>query len=522
MNLSQRREPWGKWWRGGLEHLDNCIRADGCCCRLRRRTQYHGSSMNIRTLPRWLWTAAALLLGLALRAWFITHSARIAGDTLIYGEIAKNWTQHGVYGFVERAGVPQPTLIRLPGYPLFLVACFRVFGPDSYTAVMAVQAVIDLLACLLLATLAGHLFCARARMATLWLGCLCPFTASYTAAPLTETLTLACIAVSLYALFRWQREPGFNRWLWTIAAALAYSILLRPEQGLLAAAILPAMLWMVLRPAAGTDEAKRPRNAIARSLPVVVAAVCILLPLVPWTIRNERTFHLLQPLAPRYATDPGESVPLEFQRWYRTWAIDFASTEDVYWNYDGAPIPIADLPDRAFDSPAAPGEPDQYTRTEALLNDYNDTANDTPALEARWRTLAAERIEANPLRYYVGLPIARVVDMMLRPRVEMFPVVLEWWKMHEHPGQTAFAAAYATLNFFYFALAGWGLRLWRRSERWAAQAPLAWAMLASILLRIALLLTLDNSEPRYTLEFFPVLFLLAAIPFARISRQTSP
>ena len=32
-------------------------------------------------------------------------------------------------------------------------------------------------------------------------------------------------------------------------------------------------------------------------------------------------------------------------------------------------------------------------------------------------------------------------------------------------------------------------------------------MLASILLRLALLLTLDNAEPRYTLELFPVLFV---------------
>ena len=90
-----------------------------------------------------------------------------------------------------------------------------------------------------------------------------------------------------------------------------------------------------------------------------------MLPLAPWTVRNWRTFHVVQPLAPRYATDPGELVPLGFQRWYRTWAIDFASTEEVYWNYDSAPIEIGDLPARAFDSN------DQYAQTAAILNDYN-------------------------------------------------------------------------------------------------------------------------------------------------------
>jgi hypothetical protein len=38
-------------------------------------------------------------------------------------------------------------------------------------------------------------------------------------------------------------------------------------------------------------------------------------------------------------------------------------------------------------------------------------------------------------------------------------------------------------------------------------------MAASIILRAALLLTIDNSEPRYTLEFFPILFVLAGALF---------
>jgi hypothetical protein len=35
-------------------------------------------------------------------------------------------------------------------------------------------------------------------------------------------------------------------------------------------------------------------------------------------------------------------------------------------------------------------------------------------------------------------------------------------------------------------------------------------MVATVALRSALLLTLDNSEPRYTLEFFPVLIVLGS------------
>ena len=39
-------------------------------------------------------------------------------------------------------------------------------------------------------------------------------------------------------------------------------------------------------------------------------------------------------------------------------------------------------------------------------------------------------------------------------------------------------------------------------------------MLGFVALRCALLLTLDNSEPRYTLECFPVVIVLAAVLLA--------
>src|SRR5882757_10357662 len=228
--------------------------------------------MTGRQLKTGTYAALALAAGLALRLWFVAHVARISGDTLIYGNIARNWMQHGVYGFTQPPGLPRPTLIRLPGYPLFLMVCFRIFGVEQYTAVMYVQCVIDLCTCLLIAALAGRLFGRRAAMAALWLSALCPFMAIYTAAPLTEVLTLFCIALTFYALERWRSAGlGFNLWLWVTAAAMAYSVLLRPEQGLLAAAVIPAMLWMVLR----MPEARRSLLKIV--LPVAVAALCVVI-----------------------------------------------------------------------------------------------------------------------------------------------------------------------------------------------------------------------------------------------------
>lgn len=449
----------------------------------------------------WCGILGLLLAGAVLRLWFIHHANPMQGDPQIYGNIAHNLLRHHVYSFAAEPGPFPPTLIRLPGYPLFLAFLFIVFGDGHFSAVLDMQVVTDLLFALLLAVLARDLFGRRAAWFCLILSCLCPFTANYTATPLTETLTLASITLAVFSFDRWRRRPELqNAWTLGIGAALAVSLLLRPEQALLTAAIVPAMLlvswrrfgpgtfvassWHVLAPALGT-------------------ALCVLVPLVPWTARNWSTFHLVQPLAPRYATDPGEAIPLGFQRWYRSWAIDFASTEEVYWNYDGTAIAFTDLPSRAFDSP------EQKQETLRLLGDYNVTTSPTPQLDARFQAIAQERIHHSPLRYYVLLPAARLANMLLRPRTELTGVQLAWWRWHDSHSQFLFATLYAGLNAVYLLLGVWGWRRWWNAAVGDERALLL-AITAFVVLRCALLLTLDNSEPRYTLELFPLLILCAS------------
>ena len=147
--------------------------------------------------------------------------------------------------------------------------------------------------------------------------------------------------------------------------------------------------------------------------------------------------------------------------------------------------------------------PAQYAETVALAADYNANGYDlTPAMDARFAALARQRIAAHPFRYYLWLPLGRVADMALRPRVENLNIDLDWWVYAHHHSETIFSWAYAGLNALYLVLAA--AALWLRPRFWKA-------MLAYFLLRSALLLTVEAPEARYTLEFFPMVFALAGI-----------
>jgi hypothetical protein len=451
--------------------------------------------MHFRNPPpvreRWLFTLLVLGAGAALRLWFIHAHPQIQGDSLVYGDIAANWLTHGIYGHSvgHASGVTtiEPTLVRLPGYPAFLALCFALFGIANYQAVLYLQALIDLLACLLIAGLAGKTCGPPAARIALLLAALCPFTASYVASPLTETLSIFCVALGFRALAEVLDQPRLQ---WTAALIFSWSFatLLRPDGALLA-----VVLWTALivygRKTLGFPSALRL---------ALIAALLSLLPFVAWTARNARTFHVFQPLAPRYANDPGEFGSPGYVRWIRTLTADFTTTNEIYWAGNSDRIDPADLPARATDNAA------QSEETGRLLQDYNSITTLTPEIDARFAQLAQERISERPFRYYITLPLLRLTDMWLRPRVETLNVHLRWWQFAQHPAETRLALYYGAFNLVYLVAAFLGVL--RRPR-------LAGAMIALILLRSLLLATLEAPEPRYTLECFPLVIVLAACYF---------
>ncbi len=442
---------------------------------------------------------AALLLmaGAMLRAGFVMWHPWVSGDSLLYGDMAGNMLRHHVFGLTEATRI-KPTLIRLPGYPVFLAVCFAMFGVDNFAPVLWAQVLVDLGTCCLIGSLAARLWGRRTGLWSLGLAALCPFLANYVAIPLAETWTIFCVALAFYSLERWSSGKLWSWWLAAMVFALAYGVLLRPDEVLVVVAVLPVMAWIGWR------------KALLRGVrPAAVVAVAISIPFLLWGMRNWRVFHVVQPLAPRYANDPGELNPYGFQKWYRTWAIDFKSTVDVYWNYDGSQVMLEDLPQRAFDNDAERAE------TARLYRIYDHVGLSSRPVDEAFERLADQRVAEHPFRYYVGLPALRLADMWLRPRTEYMSVAVDWWEFGEHPWQSWASLGYAAWNAVYLGLACAGLWGWRR-DGWSGQRGLAIAMLGFVALRCVLLWTLDNSEPRYTLECFPVVILLAGFAAGRL------
>ena len=155
------------------------------------------------------------------------------------------------------------------------------------------------------------------------------------------------------------------------ALALSGAILFRPDGVLLAAVVVPGIWWYTRRGG---------KNVGLRA--ALLCGLLAMLPLIPWTIRNHRVFHVFQPLAPRYANDPGEDPLPGYVRWTKTWLAEYMSSPEVYWRGDNIAIDIHMLPSRAFDSA------EEYRETDKLISDYNVDTTITPELDARFAALA--------------------------------------------------------------------------------------------------------------------------------------
>lgn len=444
--------------------------------------------------------------GLALRLIFLFCCARVTTDSLFYADIAKNWLNLGIYGLTD-SGVVVPTLTRLPGYPAILAALFAVFGPDHYRPVFILQILADLGTCFVIADIARRTISDRAAKAAFSLAALCPFLANYASTALTETfeifftaLALDCAVTGLNTLNQTSdADPAATRsffpqsivpWI-ACGASVGAAILLRPDGGILLASVGVYFFGAILRRLSQRQPWLR---LVTAGLTVALVASATL---APWTYRNWHNLHRLQPLAPRYANEQDEGVPYGFNRWVKTWMADYVSVEEIYWPIPDEQVDAAKLPSRAFDSF------EQKQVTLDLLEDYNQDLSISSNLDARFAALAQMRIRAHPWRYYVRLPLLRIADMWLRPRTELLPADVRWWEFNDDVRWSVLAVGFGIINLLYVLAATAGLCRYQRI--WCFGLLLCFVVLRSLFLG-----TLENPEPRYTLECYPAIIIFAS------------
>ena len=476
----------------------------------------------------------ALLVGACLRLFFVLKFPAGSGDTVIYEQLASNWLKHGKYA-MDIAGQPVPVDLRMPGYPAFLAILYALSGRTGDNArliVMLAQVAVDLASCLLIAALAAllthiygnHLRSGRVFVVALWLAALCPLTANYAAVPLTEIWAIFFTALAflflIVLLARIRSAPipdRLPRFLRTdnllvpaafFGAAIGLGTLFRPETPLLLVTSLLLLTYWMWR--------QGQIRAWFNISFVMVAAFLLLL--LPWTVRNARTFHEFQPLAPKDATLPGEYDPKGFMAWERTWLYRVRDCYLVPWKLNEESINLEDIPASAFDTS------DEKERVAAVLETYNDELSLTEAEDAVFAQLARERTARHPLRTYLWIPLRRAGRIWFTPRIELIPVsghVFPLAYMHEEdPVDQRVTIFYFVLNFFYVGLAIAGIcKLWTaRSVR-----PAILLIVFYILVRTAFLTTIETPEPRYTLVCFPALLALGAQLFAGkrfVSKET--
>lgn len=320
----------------------------------------------------WLIVLVILLIALAFRlslARFLPNDD--PDDGRIYAQIAVNLLDHSAFSQEDVAPFT-PTLIRVPGYPVFLAIVYSIGGHGENGAVRYAQALLDTITCALIGLLAWLWMpdeCRRWRAALVAaaVAAVCPFTAIYVATILTETLTtFLMVALAVTATLALQSTATRRAILWWVASGLiaGVAVMVRPDAGLFAAAAGIALVLIGLFSRTGGAASFSERFLRVLVLGVVYSAAFVLV-MVPWTIRNKAVFGVFQPLAPAHAEMPGEFVSHGYFRWLRTWIDDEKYIEPVIWSLDDKPITVDQLPAKAFDSP------EEKARVAALLDQYN-------------------------------------------------------------------------------------------------------------------------------------------------------
>jgi hypothetical protein len=446
---------------------------------------------------RFEWLAVAMLIaaGAALRFRIGYHWLFAGSDSYGYLKLADQLWQHGRYAL---SPADPPHLGRMPLYPLFLAVVKRehvaeMSGGDGWFLITNAQIYIEILTLPLIWIMGKKLAGTAAGLGALALAALVPFTPMYTSAVLTESLatSLTVVTLAVVLLFA-ERKPLLT---FCVAGALvSLSTLLRPDGILLSVALVPAAFL-----------AARERKQLLTYLVAALLSFCVVF--TPWVARNMAAFkgpYFFGGRVDRF------TKPLPdyhgWWRWITSWGRDENPQTFLSTCFYNPPCTVTSsmMPPEAFDSQ---GERDTVDRLLGLRSRGGRTAEVSDGFER----LGAERERNHPLRSFIALPLVRAFHMWFSRYDEVLQHPTLWAGIRNF-GRGMFLPLTSILTLALFGAAAFLIRE-RRTRL------LALVLALPIFVRTLVLCFNNYSMPRYTVEVWPLVFVLVAWAAVEAVRQ---
>jgi len=442
----------------------------------------------------WRWLLIVFLVALTPRIAIGLVAPSGGGDTQGYWAVANNIAQNGCVSLDDAdAGTCTPSWggNQLPGFPAFLAAVSVVFG-SSDGAVVIAQSILAAISIAYLTHSLGLLTgVATVAVAAGLVVALSPLGIPWARFVLTETLALATTIWVFAELIRSLAEKRLR--LVPVAVAYSAAVFMRIDGLLLALPIAFIGFW--LHPF---------RIAILRGL---ILAGLVTIPVGAWWVRSVEAGLGLSPNV--VAVPQGWREPVGYLAWGRTWlhsqyqypGFDFALPGGAYQTIDPPPTAFANRQEKA--------------QVEALVAALQRHIGESfPAdIDDAFGELAQTRIAADPLRFYLWLPLLRMAKLWVNPvNSSGWPVSLDENRGDGSLVQLALeypvaavtkvgTAAYRAALMFGAMILG----VWAVAKRESVVLPIVVLALVYAIGRTAPLASLALIETRYIVECVPIL-----------------